>query len=224
MPAKLLLTDPHVVAVAENYSTQNGTSTPVQVRHPGPMSIEVQRAGVTGTAVVYGVKLPGLMPKPKASDQTPRGCLIRGTDDLQSGTGISSFRVAIPYVSMTATNWICIFRDASAGTETVFARKGSTTTTTGTFEVETYDSGPDGAGAMVTLYIGGSAAGGEVAAEDEIELYYVGSATALVSCTADFAGQHVKEEIAAGYDLMWLVLSDTSSVSATTVYARRLIV
>jgi hypothetical protein len=224
MPAKKLLTDPHVVAVAENYSTQNGTSTPVQVRHLGPMSIEVQRAGVTGTAAVYGVKLPGLYPQPKASDQTKYGTLLKGTDDLQSSTGRSYFYAAIPYTAISGYNWICIVRDASAGTETVYAKDTSATTSAGTFFIETYDSGPDGAGAMVKLTLGGSAAGGDIAAEDEIELYYVGSADTLVSCTADFAGQHVKEETASGYDMMWLVLSDTSSVSATTVYARRLIV
>lgn len=201
------------VAVCEAHSATT-TTTPVLTgnvnsRYLGPCVARVQRSGTRGDGVLYGITLPGTNGVPTDSpDRTAQGRKVFGTDDLISGSGRSYFYLDIPFVAVSGYNWVCILTDASAGTRAPLAIAGSASTSSGEFFVETYDSGN-----QVKLTIGGSATDGEVADNDVVELYYVGSPTALLTVTGQFDDAEVD-----GADLVFYDPDATTTPSTTNIY------
>lgn len=207
--------DGGVIAICEAYSTIDTPTTPVlvgddNVRFQSPCVARIQRAGSTGGGVLYGISLPSTNGVP--TDQptrTSQGRKIRGSDDQlpAANTGRSNFLTDIPFVALSAYNWVVIVTDSSAGTRTCYKGAGSASTGAGEFYVET-----DAVGSKIT--IGASVAlGGFITDNDTVEVYYVGAPTALLTVTGQFQSAEI-----AGASVMYYDPDSNTGGSATNIY------
>ena len=215
-----------LVAVAEAANTASAVTTPVLAgynnsRFQSRLCINLNRDANVGGGAVKGAFLPafGPIPEGRDPDNTSQGRLINGTEDgIAAATGRSYFYADIPFVALSGNNWVCMFCDASAGTLTPLTPAASATTSAGEFFIETYDSG-----AQVKLTVGASAAGGAVADNDQIRLFYVDSDDVRTLATYTNGALAPSLQESNGCDIAWLEADATSTPSALNVYLKPLV-